>query len=329
MSALPDFPARAGAWVTRQVLGRLAPGGGRGLSILIYHRVLARPDPLFPCEVDRAAFARQMRWLAASHTVLPLLQAVRLARAGQLPPRAACITFDDGYADNATEAWPVLQQLGLSATIFVASGFLDGGRMWNDSVIELVRRAPGPWFDAGAVGLGVLPLDGVDQRRAAVAALIGHLKYLPMAQRTLAVQQLVDGAGLTLPGDLMLRSDQLLALHRAGIEIGAHTVRHPILAALDQVDARDEIVRGKQALESLLGAPVPLFAYPNGRPGTDYLARHVTLVRQAGFEGAVSTSAGSGLADLWQLPRFTPWDRRQWRFNLRLARNLRLPCATV
>ncbi|MET0320091.1 MAG: polysaccharide deacetylase family protein, partial [Duganella sp.] len=72
-----------------------------------------------------------------------------------------------------------------------------------------------------------------------------------------------------------------------------------------------------------------LFAYPNGRPGTDYRACHVALVRQAGFEGAVTTSPGAGLADVWQLPRFTPWDARQWRFHLRLARNLRVPCATV
>ncbi|MBP1202279.1 peptidoglycan/xylan/chitin deacetylase (PgdA/CDA1 family) [Duganella sp. 1411] len=311
-----------GGWPVRPLLRLLSPGGRRGLSIMIYHRVLAAPDPLFPGEIDREAFSRHLGLLKSSFNVLALQDAVRLARAGRLPPRAACITFDDGYADNAVEALPILQRFGLTATFFVATGFLDGGRMWNDTVIELVRRAPGALFDARTAGLGRLPLGDVAARRAAIGTLIGHLKYLPMEERLALVERLAGEADYALPQDLMMSSGQVRQLHAAGMGVGAHTVNHPILAAIPARQAGDEIAAGKQRLETLLGAPVPLFAYPNGKPDVDYRAEHVGIVRELGFEGAVSTAWGGRCGDLYQLPRFTPWDLDAPRFQLRLALNL-------
>jgi peptidoglycan/xylan/chitin deacetylase (PgdA/CDA1 family) len=307
----------------RGLLRLLSPGGTHGLSILIYHRVLPQRDPLFPAELDAAEFSAQIGMLAERFTVLPLREAVRRAKAGTLPPRAAAITFDDGYADNATVALPILQRHRLPATFFVATGYLDGGRMWNDSVYELVRRAPGHLLDAAALGLGTYPLHTLAERRRAIPALIGQLKYLPMAERQQQVDRLVALAGAALPEDLMMTSAQVHQLHAAGMDIGAHTVNHPILARLPDAAARDEIAAGRRALEDIIGHPVPLLAYPNGKPGEDYDARHVAMARELGFEGAVSTAWGSSRRpDPYQLPRFTPWDRSPLRFTLRMARNL-------
>ena len=320
--AIPSAPGHGAGWPARALLRLMSPGGRHGLSIMIYHRVLAAPDPLFPGEIDREAFGTQLALLKSSCNVLALEDAVRLMRGGRLPPRAACITFDDGYADNAVEALPILQRFGLPATFFVATGFLDGGRMWNDTVIELVRKAPGACFDARTARLGLLPLDGPQARRAAIGALIGHLKYLPMEQRLALVERLAGEADYALAQDLMMSSAQVCQLHAAGMGIGAHTVNHPILAAIPGRQAGDEIAAGKQRLETLLGAPVALFAYPNGKPNVDYRAEHVGIVRELGFEGAVSTAWGGRAADLYQLPRFTPWDLGAPRFQLRLAMNL-------
>src|SRR3954471_12271022 len=107
------------------------------LSILIYHRVQAVPDPLFPEAVDLARFEQHLRLLTRWFRVLPLSEAVRLLRDGTLPARAACITFDDGYADCAAATVPLLRRYHASATFFVASGFIDGGCMWNDAVVEV------------------------------------------------------------------------------------------------------------------------------------------------------------------------------------------------
>ena len=324
-------PAPDSFLLGKAALRLLSPGGQRGLSILIYHRVLAQKDPLFPGEVDRIEFDQQIGWLRSCFNILPLHEAIEHARCGTLPPRAACITFDDGYADNAEVALPVLQQHQVPATFFVATGFLNGGRMWNDTLIELVRYAPGPLLDASSIGLGTHAIDTVEERRAAIGALIKALKYLPLEQRLEQVERLADATRIELPGNLMMTSVQVLQLHQAGMDIGGHTVNHPILAKIPAAVARAEMAEGKLALEDMTGAPVRLFAYPNGKPGEDYLAEHVAMAKELKFDGAVSTAWGASRNghDLFQLPRFTPWDRTRLAFAMRLARNLTVPAARL
>jgi peptidoglycan/xylan/chitin deacetylase (PgdA/CDA1 family) len=124
--------------------------------------------------------------------------------------------------------------------------------------------------------------------------------------------------GHELPDDLMMTSHQVAELHGAGMGIGAHTVNHPILASLDTSIARSEIANSKADLERIIGQPVKLFAYPNGVPGQDYNREHVCMVRELGFEGAVSITPGAcrGMrTDVYQLPRFTPWDTAPWKYG--------------
>jgi len=123
----------------------------------------------------------------------------------------------------------------------------------------------------------------------------------------------------------MLTTDQLLALHRQGVEIGGHSCDHPILSHVPVETACADILRGKRILEDITDSPLRLFAYPNGQPGKDFTHEHVNVVKGAGFEAAVTTCwgvAGYG-SDLFQLPRFTPWDKTSTKFMLRMALNSR------
>lgn len=301
--------------------------GGQALTTLIFHRVLTAPDPLFPEEVTTDRFEAQCQWIRRWFNVLPLETAVQRLRERSLPPRAAAITFDDGYRDNYEVALPILQRHGLTATFFIATGFMDGQWMWNDRVIEAIRRTPREslaWSSEEDAPYEVLPLHSLAHRQAAIRAVLTGIKHLPFAQRAARVAALERLSGVTLGQGPMMDPGQIRALYRAGMQIGAHTVNHPILAALDAEPARAEIAEGRATLEALLQAPVPLFAYPNGRPGSDYTERDVALVRSLGFAAAVSTRWGVSLptTDPFQLRRFTPWDRSASRFGLRLARNL-------
>ena len=303
----------------------LSPSGPRGrLSILIFHRVLPEPDPLAPELPDRVRFEQILQWLKSWLNVLPLDQAVRCLSTGTLPERAASITFDDGYADNCTVALPLLLKHGLPATFFIATGFLDGGRMFNDTVIEAIRRCRRQSLDLDALGLGRYALATQSERRLAIDALIERTKYLPATRRTALAEGVAASAEVQLPSDLMMSSTQVQELHRAGMQIGAHTVSHPILAKLAPADARNEMAGSRQRLEDLLGQRVGLFAYPNGKAGDDYGNEHADLVRELGFDAAFSTDPGAAVmgSDLMQLPRFTPWDQRRVRFGVRLAANL-------
>jgi len=311
----------------RHLAGRLAPAGADAkLSILIYHRVLPEADPLFPSEATVDSFDTQMNLFKRLFNVLPLPEAVVRLNAGTLPARAACITFDDGYADNLTHALPILQKHGLHATFFIATAYLNGGRMFNDTVIESIRRCTHATLDLSERGLGTHELGSSSAKAQAIGKILPQVKYLPLDQREQVVTEISRRAGADrLPDDLMMTTEQLKALHAAGMEIGGHTHRHPILARLERNAARDEIAAGKDWLEDTLGTRVRLFAYPNGKPGSDYLPEQADIVRELGFEGAVSTQRGVSTcaSDPFQLPRFTPWDVNATAYALRLLQNLR------
>lgn len=299
-------------------------GSAARLSTLIHHRVLAQPDPLFPETPTAASFDQQLGWLKRWFNVLPLAAAMRQLREGKLPARALCITFDDGYADNEEVAGPILQRHGLSATFFVSTGFLHGGCMWNDRVIEAIRQAPGPVLHAPDLGLPALRLAALHDRRATIDRVLKHIKHFEPARRHDAVEAIAQLCGGRPSPAMMMSPQQVRRLRERGMDIGGHTVNHPILTRLPAPLALQEIAQGRDTLREILGERIALFAYPNGVPVQDYAAEHVQMVRDCGFEGAVSTAWGAAGAGShpYQLPRFTPWDRTRTRFGLRMLANL-------
>ena len=303
----------------------LSPAGPNArLSILIYHRVLPEPDPLSTSEVDSARFDLQMKHLSRIFTVMPLTEAVERLKSGTLPARAASITFDDGYTDNVEIALPILKKHKIPATFFIATGYLNGGIMFNDSVIESIRMSNKDSIDLTPIGLANFPIATIEQKRSAIENILSCLKYKPLEERQALVEAVSGLAGVEPSRNLMMKDEQVRLLSDSGMEIGGHTVNHPILASIDNKSAKDEIKNGKLYLEELTGKPIRTFAYPNGKPETDYLAAHVDIVKQLGFDAAVSTAVGVAhrSSDLFQLPRFTPWDRSPFNFSLRLIGNL-------
>lgn len=301
------------------------PGKSARLSVLIFHRVLPLPDPLFPDEVDARRFDEMCGWVKAWFNVLPLDSAVARLRDGNLPERAACITFDDGYADNCHVALPILQRHGLTATFFIATGFLDGGRMWNDTIIESIRACKLQKVELDSLGLGSYGVTTIAEKQSAIAALIRQIKYCSVEDRVTTTRAIAEQAKVQPPNDLMMTSFEVKKMHQAGMQIGAHTVNHPILARMTRDEASLEIQGSKTTLEKLLGDRVGLFAYPNGKPEEDYTTQSVGVVRELGFDAAVSTRWGSSTLgdDLLQIRRFTPWDRTKLRFAARMWTNLR------
>jgi peptidoglycan/xylan/chitin deacetylase (PgdA/CDA1 family) len=196
--------------------------------------------------------------------------------------------------------------------------------MFNDTVIEAIRRCAGPTLDVPAADLRAVPVGSVAEKRAAVSRVLRAVKHLEPDCRRRAADQVAKAAASPLPSDLMMTTDQLRALARAPMEIGGHTVNHPILTRVTPAQAREEILANRAALKNLVDQPVSLFAYPNGVPAEDYAAEHISMVREAGYRAAFSTSwaAATQDCDPYQLPRFTPWDRDPLRFGVRLLHNL-------
>jgi peptidoglycan/xylan/chitin deacetylase (PgdA/CDA1 family) len=291
----------------------------RRLLVMTYHRVLESPDALIPGQVDARTFAAHLGVLRRFFNVLPLRIALEELWQDNLPARAVAITFDDGYRDNYTVAAPLLTSHGLSATFFLATGYLDGGCMWNDVVIESIRRTRVPHLALAPLGLEDASLESLEAKRAATEGLLKALKYRPIEERASLAKEIARRCEIEVPSDLMMTKREAAALLAEGMDLGAHTVSHPILSRLPDADAAEEIQRGKRELEGITGRSVDLFAYPNGRPMTDFDRRHIDMVERAGFRAAFSTQTGLAerASDRYSLPRTAPWDRHGAKLAVR------------
>jgi len=150
------------------------------------------------------------------------------------------------------------------------------------------------------------------------------VKYRSSAERVYLADYISGLAKVDLKKDLMMTSEQVVLLRKAGMSIGAHTVTHPILANLSTEEVKLEILSNKRFLESLLQERIGLFAYPNGKPNLDFRFQDVQIVRSLGFDAAVTTAWGVAdmQSDLMQLPRFTPWDDSSFKFGYRMLKNM-------
>ena len=309
--------------ITLQLFCTLASGIGKRkkLFIFIYHRVLDEPDDMRPWEIDKETFSWQMELIANYFNVMSFGEAIERMDNDTLPPRAMCITFDDGYADNYTNALPILLKNKLSAIFFIASGHLNGGRMWNDSVIESLRAIQSNKLDLTEIGLDTYDISSSQKKASVAITIIQKLKHLESNIRSQYTDYIISLVNNKLPKNLMLSSQQLIKLYESGMEIGGHTVTHPILATLELDVVKQEVCDNKITLEQMLNTKLRYFAYPNGKPDQDYLIDQIQVIKNCGYEAAVSTlprGVSTAHSDRWQLARFTPWDKTPIKFMLRI-----------
>ena len=140
--------------------------------------------------------------------------------------------------------------------------------MTLDSLPEVVRRNARGILTLDALGLGVHPVATIEEKRRAIEAILSKLKYRSHGDRASAIETIRDMAGVPLPDDLMMTSEQVLGMRRSGMGVGAHTVTHPILANQSAEQQDWEISECKRRLVEELGEPVFAFSYPVGGPSS-------------------------------------------------------------
>ncbi|MDQ2898391.1 MAG: polysaccharide deacetylase family protein [Acidobacteriota bacterium] len=274
----------------------------RRLRILMYHRFAGPPDDV------RARLKWQCGHLRRYFHPVSLSEVAHIWKSGgQLPANALAITVDDGYGDFSVAA-PVFQSFGLKVTIFVVSGFLDRELwLWTDRVKYLFAQTTVPNVEIAGASYD---LATVKSRNRSEDRLEQIMIRMSDTERRRTLENLPRILRTALPSRLPeqyapLSWDELKALQRAGIEVGAHTKTHPILSRLEGTEQiRDEVQGSKNRVEAALDAPVLHFCYPNGTK-EDYDKRSVDCVRECGFETAVTTTEALNErgADLFQLSR--------------------------
>lgn len=294
-------------------------GSSRRLLIVTYHRVVNEPDRYGLGEVDSAQFNMHIQTFARFFNVLDLGDAFDRLQRGGLPRRAVVITFDDGYKDNIAVALPILRRWQVPATFFIATGYLDGSAMWNDILIEAVKKFSGSTIELGEMNLGRYSVRSDAERGIVIGSLLEKIKYLPTFERdaqSLAVSRIL---GAEVPVELMMNENDVRLLVKAGMGVGAHTRTHPILRGISEAEALSEIAGSKEDLEAIGGQSVECFAYPNGKPGQDFDYRHEEMVRESGYKLAVSTNPVTvdNMSNRFQLGRFNVWDRSRAKLIVR------------
>ncbi|MCC6419344.1 MAG: polysaccharide deacetylase family protein [Gemmataceae bacterium] len=264
----------------------------RSLAVVMYHGVTTAPLPVFNwCQLAVAEFARQAALLARAYTVLPLSEvAERLHREAPLPERTACLTFDDGFRNVLTTAYPILERHRLPATVFLVTGHMDTRQpAWPDRLFYALMTTPREEVCLDGVRW---PLTTPGERATAYRGLTGRLKDLLVEEKDERLAALFAHLGRPeVPADSPLATltwEEVAALRATGlVEFGSHTHTHPILARCGPERQEEELRRSRDVLRERLGR-ADLFAYPNGS-----LTPHTrTLLPRLGYRCGLTTVAG-------------------------------------
>lgn len=272
----------------------------RSLTVVNYHRI---DDPFrsgfdsFKPNVSATPedFDRQLEYLAKWFNVVSLQDVVRwLDGQQELPPYAALITFDDGYLDNYTSAFPLLRKHHFSALIFLTTGHVgtDAPFYWDLAAYCFAHTThdhlifPDEHMESWS---------NQEQLDRASRKWVELLKSLPQAEKLIYVEKLPMDLGVSIPQGffrgLMMDWDQVREMQKGGIEFGAHTISHPILTRISLEEAHAEIVGSKSRIEDELGESVLGFAYPNGQ-GSDLNDKVENLVSDSGVRAAFTLLNG-------------------------------------
>jgi len=264
-------------------------GASREVCVLGLHRVLApeeekQANSLEGIILRRETFAQMLDYVRRRFRVISMEEFVAGAKTNDSRP-ACLITFDDGWRDNFTTALPELKKYGLPATIFLATGFIDGDATFWVERLKAACRDQAKWQELRQT---VAREAGRDAAGVDLEFAVEHLKRMTASQRQGLLSKLIPAGNGDYSGDRMLSWAQIEQMQRAGIDFGGHSDSHPLLPFESEEVAAREVRLCKQKIEERLGTKVRAFAYPNG-DWNDHVRRQVA---QAGYECAFTTQRG-------------------------------------
>jgi len=277
----------------------------RQLSILMFHGFAS--GPLLPYEnlehkhLEVAKWRAFAGWLARVYRVIPLSEAVDCLVSGKsLPDYAVCVTMDDGFRSTHDLAFPVLKELAMPASIYLATSFVEEKRpIWVDRVSYSLIQAGQGYADLRRVKsrLKCQPQDQIEQAVAEIERQTGHAMPLSVNDPSLpATQRSLDW-------------DQIIAMRDSGlVEFGSHTCTHRIVGRCSRDVAFEELFNSRRLIEERIGGRCDLFCYPNGTPG-DFTPESEALAREAGYRSTLTTVAG------WNAANASPFALRRLGVN--------------
>ncbi len=279
-----------------------------GGLILYYHSVAPTSDPNPLGDINRSLridtelFRRQMELLARSFSIVPLEMLIAEEKTGLLRRRQACVTLDDGYADNYEHAFPILRSLGIPATIFVTTQPIEEGSQffWERLGWYLAQRIGRTLVFPPDLGVRTIRLDSAAGAGWVFDQLVWRIRMVDAKRR----EALLDALGVgPSPYTRPLTWGEAASMQTAGITFGAHSHTHRSLPTLTDAAIRDEIIASRDIITLRLGNVSSVFAYPHG----DVDERTERILLAEGFLGAVTSREElcTAMSPRFQLPRIS------------------------
>jgi len=264
------------------------------LLVLMYHRFSREPHPY---KISGGEFAAHLEYLSKHNRVLSLSEVVNcLKNEKPLPPNAAVITIDDGYADAYETAFPVLKKHEMPAVVYAVTDFLDEKCwLWTNLMRYILNETK-------SVNLNVefengekieAKLNGENNKLELAARVNRRLKLLPDERKNLKIKEIAENLNVKIP-ELPTREyapitwTQAAEMDANDVKIESHTVSHPILTNIEQTRLDEELINSKRRLEEKLNRKIEHFCYPNGDLNTNVRQS----VEKAGYSSAVTTDYG-------------------------------------
>lgn len=315
--------------VSSRVLRWAASFAPPSVVILMYHSVKEDPNAyadsigtgiIHPLVV----FKRQMEILARRFDAVCLTDILLFVNGERrLPPRPVVITFDDGFADNARVAAPILNDFGIRGTFYLTAGLIGTAEPpWYCRVRHAFSTAKKKvWIDA-STGKRWNLTTPEDRLRASqiVWDRCSALTYKKRQQTIDGVEHELDVPPMALADPLMMSWNEVRSLQQMGHILGSHTMTHPNLAYVTENEARTELVESKRMIEKEIGVCVPHFSYPHPALNPNWNVSTLALCEAAGYRTAVTTTAGavrvgSNPLALTRMPAGRSVDEFRWRLD--------------
>jgi peptidoglycan/xylan/chitin deacetylase (PgdA/CDA1 family) len=284
---------------------------GKYAVIFMYHGVTATQDMrsnYFGKHVHVELFKEQLECISRYFKIVPLDDLIVKLRDDTLTENSAVITFDDGYRNNFTVAYPVLKSLQAPATIYLTTGFIDSERwFWTDKLEYVMMNTHIPVLTLKSMGTS-FDLSNRSSKKEAIIEIKKRLKQCNELTLSKITDEIYSGCHVEdkkpFENYECLKWHEIVEMSKDNISFGAHTVNHIILSRYLFDIAKREIGQSQRIIQEKTMKPVKTFCYPNGMYGdyTDEIKKWIA----ANFDCALSANYGRvvpGMHDLHELQR--------------------------
>jgi peptidoglycan/xylan/chitin deacetylase (PgdA/CDA1 family) len=297
-SILFQFFSKIGIW-------QYFINGSKGPKILMYHRLT--DSDIIP-GISTSLFELQLQYLCKYYNVVSVDEIVSDIQKNIFISNKVALTFDDGYVDFYAKAWPLLKKYNVPASLYITTDFVDQKMwMWPDKVRVMLDKTEHTNIKCSA--LGELELTELNFEKN-WHAISDHCLTLSEFEREKFLLELSNAFEVPFPdipsSDFSAVSwEELRLMINDGLDIGSHTVTHPILTRISQDELKIELLKSKQVIESELDIKIRGICYPNGMSNDVSVVVSRTSKDAEYSYGLIAYTKENNYSDIYQIDRIS------------------------